>query len=240
MPLVSSLHLDMRGAFYIMFTPTLDGALRRASTIEALHQHTQTNDALPRRAVALAGILLDEGRLFSKTINAELLTRTERAWSERKLQRAFGDLIEQRYGIRKPGAYMPGSPRMLPPLWVWHTDALDLEKCHPLITIALSTTDTAFVDRETGEIMNSTQHTHPRALGRAGNSAFWEALHDKIRYMSDGELGEMRYNAIEMQRRDAGSAKFWRIQEYIYAGALADRGILQPAVILRRLRGFPR
>jgi hypothetical protein len=227
------------GAFYIMFTPTLDGALKRASTIEALHQHTQTNDALPRRAVALAGILLDEGRLYSKTINAELLKRTERAWSERKLQRAFGDLAEQRYGIRKPGAYIPGNPRMLPPLWTWHTDMLNLEKCHPLITIEFSPTDIAVVDTETGEIMNATQHTQPRALGRAVNGTFWDALHDKIPHMSNGELGEMRYNAIEMQRRDVTHAKFWRIQEYIYAGALADRGILQPAVILRRLRGFP-
>jgi hypothetical protein len=220
-----------------MFTPSVAGALARAAKIDMLRQRISDDTQLPKRARLLAGVLLDEGRLYSKATNAELIERLPK-YDKRSIQYGFRDLEAGGYGDRKPGANTAGMDGYLPPLWTFYT------VLHPVITIALSATDIAVVCEQTGEIMYSTQTTSesdaPRASRRAGGSTYWQELHDKIEHMSDAELGEMRYNTIDMQRRDATHAKFWRIQEYIYAGALSDRGIIQPAAILRRLRGFPK
>jgi hypothetical protein len=153
-------------------------------------------------------------------------------YGERSIQYGFGDLESGGYGNRKPGANTSGYADYLPPLWTFYT------VLHPVITIEFSTTDIAVVNCETGEIMTTSHALPPRAVVRA--SAFWAELNDSVAGMTTAELGEKRYNAIEMQRRDPAHAKFWRVQERMYAGELADRGILQPAVILRRLRHHPR
>lgn len=81
--------------------------------------------------------------------------------------------------------------------------------------------------------------------GRApcARADYWSELHSRIEVMTPAQLGEMRYHCIYMRRleeaRESNRARFWRIQEYIYAGALAERGIIQPSVILLRLRTAP-
>ena len=210
-----------------MFTPSHNGALARAAKLEILHQRITDDSALPKRARLLAGVLLDEGRLFSKATNAEIVVQLPE-YKERSIQYGFRDLEASGYGNRKPGAYMPGGPRMLPPLWTWYA------VLHPFITIDISTGTVAVMDNETGEIMMTVQTDSPRAAKRGG--LFWDELNDRVSAMSNAELGEMRYNAIVMQRRDSGHVKFWRVQERVYAGELAIRGILQPTIILSRLR----
>lgn len=208
-----------------MFTPTLDGALRRASTIEALHQHTQGNDALPRRAVALAGILLDEGRLYSKTINAELLTRLGGTWYETKVSRAFGDLAKHGYGKRMPGANTPGRQGFLPPLWTWYTDnisAVDISvaECLPVITSTPDDTNIAVVERL--------------------RKPYWQVMRQEVNTMDTGEIRENIYFSIYMQNLEKARAskrgRFWQVIEEVLSEVATERGVMPHQNVLTRIR----
>lgn len=225
-----------------MFTPTLQGAIDRACKLEALRQHITGDSALSKRAGILALALLDEGRLSSKSTNAELCQRLD--YRERSLQYGFRELEARHYGNRKAGANTARYDTFLPPLWTWYHDIAceKLNLMHPVITIESSWyTDVAIVDRLTGEIMQD--HTFVSAPQSSSGTTFWQDLYQKLDSMSDAEIGQMRYNAIHMrrveERRGSGRDAFWRIQENIFAGVLADKGILQPANVLLRVRTEP-
>lgn len=208
-----------------MFTPSLDGALQRAATIECLDQHTRANPALSERGKVVAGLLLSEGKLYSKSTNAELQQRLYGAWSERTIQRGFRDLETHHYGKRKAGANTSGRAGYLPPLWTWYTDniqgvkILNTQSCHPVITSSLTDT-TAYVQQ--------------------GVTCYWQALREASKEMELGELKDNIYFSIYMQRleetRGSGRSKFWAIVEDILTKEGAARQYAPAPLIVRRMR----
>jgi hypothetical protein len=206
------------GNFISMFTPSLDGAMKRADTIQALHSITQTDERLPLRAKSLAVVLLRESKLASRTINAELLVRLGADWYERKIRRAFHDLIECGYGTRKPGANTNGRAGYLPPLWIWYTDNVDYVKCPPVVS---STSD----DTEPLQMCKQT---------------YWQAMRQEAKDMENGELKENIYFSIYMQNLEKARAskrgRFWKIIEDVLTQEAQQRDAMPPAVILRRMR----
>lgn len=231
------------------FIPSFAGVVVRAVTMHDLQSDIQDNYCIPKRAKVLALTLLDEGQLCSRTTNAELIDHIGDGWYTTKVSRAFADLKKAGYGNRKEGGYQAGV-YYVPPLWTWHPDILTRHnKCVTKITYTNLDDAVNVVDNLTGEVMSYNEWVQQNQFSAGALSAprngktFWERLDHQLSSMPVGELGEMRYNAIRMQRIEAGKgskrAKFWAIQERIYAGELANREIVQPSVILRRLRTIP-
>lgn len=211
-----------------MFTPSIAGALTRAAKIDMLHQHTQGNAALSRRARALADVLLCEGKLSSRTTNAELLARLGNGWYEEKISRAFKDLHRHGYGNRKPGANTPGRQGFLPPLWTWYTNTMSI------VDISVA---------ECLPVISSTEFDTSIAVVVCGNNPYWQAMKQGAIDMDAAELRDNIYFSIYMQNleiaRGTKRGRFWRVIEDILSSEAAQRGVLPHAKVLARIRYTP-